>query len=130
MTGVQTCALPIFRSLNENLDLIGAYGFDNKEVIEYFSKEEMLFKAIFEKTSEVSVPKNWTQEHLKLLSEIKIVAESNRVIVLGKNDPVKAAMAFNEFFGVLDRIPDWSQSYINKNREERINNLLIESLSK
>ena len=76
------------------------------------------------------MPKNWEKEHLKLLGEIKIIVESNRVISLGSNDPLKAAMALNEFFGVLDRIPDWTQIYTDKNQKEKINNTLIESLSK
>ncbi len=117
-------------NLNKNLDLIGAYGFGNKDVKEYFSKQENIFKDIFNKASDVPVPKNWTTEHLQLLGEIKMAAESNRAVVLGSSDPVKAAMALNELFSILDRIPDWTKKYIDKNRSEDINNLLIESLSK
>jgi len=118
------------QGLQKNLDLIGGYGFGHKDVQEYFSNQEKLFKEIFNKATEISVPKNWAQNHLTLLGEIKIVVESNRAIVLGKNDPIKAAMAFSELFGIIDKIPNWSNVFIDKNRDEKINNMLIESLSK
>ena len=96
----------------------------------YFSGQEKVFTKIFDDAIKINVPKNWRDDHLRLVGEIKIAAESNRAISLGKNDPVKAAVAFEYFFGVIDRIPEWSWGYINKNRSENINNPLIESLSK
>lgn len=117
-------------ALNKNLDIIGVYGFADASVINFFSYQEKFFMDIFDKAARIDVPENWKEEHLRLLGEIKIASESNRAIASGKDDPVKAAAAFEYLFGVLDRIPDWSWLYINKNRGENINNSLIESLSK
>jgi len=115
---------------SQYLDIIGVYGFAEPNVAFYFSGQEKVFTKIFDDAIKINVPKNWRDDHLRLVGEIKIAAESNRAISLGKNDPVKAAVAFEYFFGVIDRIPEWSWGYINKNRSENINNPLIESLSK
>lgn len=117
------------RNLKQNLDTIGANGFE-PIVVSFFSNQEKIFTNIFNEASQINVPENWQNEHLELLGEIKITAESNRVISLGKDDPIKATVAFEQFFGVLDRIPDWTQTYIDKNRAEAVNNQHIESLSK
>lgn len=116
-------------NLKQKLDLIGAFGFEDPSVTGYFANQEKIFNTIFKNSSDIYVPANWQEEHLRLMGEIKIAAESNEVISFGKTDPVKAAVAFEYFFGVLDRMPEWSWSYIKKNRENNIKNPLIESLA-
>ena len=76
------------------------------------------------------MPKNWKELHLNLSGEIKTALEANQGIALGEDDPIKAIIALDNLFGVLDLVPKWTQSYIDKNRSEGIYNQLIESMSK
>ena len=116
--------------LKDNLDIIGASGFKDKRVIDYSMKDQKIFTEIYNRSTGIQVPKNWQNEHLNLLGEMKIAIESNRAILAGENDPVKAAMAFDYLAQILERIPSWTNRYIEKNRTENVNNVLIEDLSR
>lgn len=117
-------------NLETYLITIGSNGFKDSLVINYFSDEKNVFTSIYNKAGDLDVPKNWQTEHVGLMGEIKIAIESNRAIIVGKNDPVKATIALNSLVELMDHIPDWSNDFIQKNRDEKINNALIESLSK
>lgn len=119
-----------FWAIQDKVELIGANGFKDEEVINYFIQQQKIFGDIFDRAKNISVPKNWQEEHLKLLGEIKIALESNRALSVGKDDPIKAVLALNYLPEIMNRINDWSRPYIDKNRSENINNDLIESLAK
>ena len=119
-----------FKTISFYLELINAYGYKDETTVNYFSEKERQFREIFNKATAVEVPENWINEHYDLLSELKIAAESNHFVSTGGNDPLKASLSLYQFFGILERVPDWSWHFIEKNRSENINNSLIESLDK
>ena len=55
------------KNLQKYLGLIGSNGFNNKDLISYFQTKEQEFQEIFNKTSSLSVPRNWVQSHARFL---------------------------------------------------------------
>src|SRR3989338_11667940 len=93
----------------EMLDLIGKFGFEGETVF-YFENKRQKFDKVFSELQEVRVPKTWLQNHVYLMELVSGLTETNKVIAMGSEDPIRAATALKDLPNFIERfgqIFDW-----------------------
>src|SRR3989344_5973583 len=102
----------------EMLDLIGKFGFEGETVF-YFENKRQKFDKVFSELQEVRVPKTWLQNHVYLMELVSGLTETNKVIAMGSEDPIRAATALKDLPNFIERfgqILDWYDQKITSEK--------------
>ncbi len=108
------------KNFGPNLNSIGATGFNNTGVIQFYKNEAQQFQDVFNRGSAIEVPKNWVREHGNFLQTVKSLELSSEAIANGHNDPIKAAAAFNIIGSVFDNLPNLVNPIANKIKDQNL----------
>lgn len=108
--------------MKSKLDLIGQSGFKTSEVKNYFSSQTKIFEGLTNEGFSINIPRNWTDDHLYLLETINKTKEENSAIANGEDDPVKAAIALNNFGDKLYEINTMVSRFKSRAEKEMLNN--------
>lgn len=115
-------------TIQKYLGVIGSNGFGDKDLVSYFQTKELNFKTIFDKAYFLDVPQNWLSKHAYFLHFIKTVQIANNSIAHGSEDPVKASTGLNALGDALENLPELIDSFTNKVKSEKLDNLFFKSL--